>query len=248
MTEGDRMSHEEEAFARRIAGPLRRAERLPDDFEARLMAQVEREAAAGGAPRRAGVVARPRIDIPRVDAPRRDVAGAPATGWRRLTSPRTLRVSPLAGLALAAGFAGIVALATARVVTRPSAPVTVARAGATAPAVAPASASAPVAAPVVVPMPTRDTVRLVQFVLVAPKAARVAVVGDFNNWDRVATPLRRGGQGSVWAVDVPLAPGRHQYAFIVDGVRWVLDPTAPRAVEDDFGTPNSVVTVGEHAS
>ncbi len=43
---------------------------------------------------------------------------------------------------------------------------------------------------------------------------------------------------------MPLAPGRYQYAFVVDGRRFVADPAAPRAVDDDFGQPSSVVTVG----
>jgi len=43
---------------------------------------------------------------------------------------------------------------------------------------------------------------------------------------------------------VPLAPGRYRYAFLVDGSRWLADPAAPRARDDEFGTPSSVVTVG----
>jgi hypothetical protein len=49
-------------------------------------------------------------------------------------------------------------------------------------------------------------------------------------------------------VELPLQTGRYQYAFIVDGERWVVDPKAPRAVEESFGAPNSVVTVGERSS
>jgi hypothetical protein len=49
-------------------------------------------------------------------------------------------------------------------------------------------------------------------------------------------------------VDVPLAPGRHLYAFVVDGTRWTPDPNAPLAPGDDFGAPNSVIMVGEKAS
>jgi hypothetical protein len=43
-------------------------------------------------------------------------------------------------------------------------------------------------------------------------------------------------------VEVPLEPGRHEYAFVVDGERWLADPAAP-TTGGDFGTPNSVVTV-----
>jgi hypothetical protein len=86
-------------------------------------------------------------------------------------------------------------------------------------------------------------VHLVRFVHIAPGASRVAVVGDFNGWDPEATPMRRGGP-SAWTVSVPVPPGRHVYAFVVDGEQWVPDPAAPLAPEDGFGSRNSVIVVG----
>lgn len=141
--------------------------------------------------------------------------------WRR---SRTLTVSPLGGLALAAGFAGIVTLGvlgTARIIGTP----------------APVIASAPAA------LPAPDTVHLVRFVIAAPGASQVALVGDFNGWTRGATVLAPVGEGDLWSVSVPLAPGRHEYAFVVDGERWVIDPLAVRHT-DDFGTESSVLRVG----
>jgi hypothetical protein len=52
----------------------------------------------------------------------------------------------------------------------------------------------------------------------------------------------------MWTVEVPLAPGRHRYAFVVDDETWLPDPTAPRAPGADFGAPSSVVTVAERRS
>jgi len=82
-----------------------------------------------------------------------------------------------------------------------------------------------------------------QFVLVAPQAASVALVGDFNDWDPARSPMRAAHSG-LWATIVPLAPGRYHYAFLVNGVEWRRDPGAPLALDDDFGSPSSVVTVG----
>lgn len=84
----------------------------------------------------------------------------------------------------------------------------------------------------------------VSFVIYAPGAQSVALVGDFNGWDTSATPLQLTGSGGAWVVTVPLPPGRYRYAFLIDGARWLADPGAPRAPDDDFGTPNSVLTVG----
>jgi hypothetical protein len=148
--------------------------------------------------------------------------------WRR---PRRLTLSPLAGLALAAGFAGIVVAAheSGRGASRhlPPAPAHI------------AAAAGPARAAVA------DTVHLVRFVLVDRAARRVTLVGDFNGWNRTATQLVRTGardDAAVWSVSVPLPPGRHEYAFVVDGERWVADSAAP-VVEDEFGTRSSVVTL-----
>jgi len=85
----------------------------------------------------------------------------------------------------------------------------------------------------------------VQFGFVAPHASSVALVGDFNNWDPKATPLRAASTGGVWSVEVPVQPGRHLYAFVVDGTVWRPDPAAPKATGEDFGEPNSALTVAD---
>src|SRR5207253_3629171 len=95
------------------------------------------------------------------------------------------------------------------------------------------------------PAPAEATSRQFQFVVVAPRATRVALVGDFNDWDATRTPMRPSPRGgSVWTAVLPLSPGRYRYAFLVDGSRWLADPAAPHARDDEFGAPSSVVTVG----
>lgn len=84
--------------------------------------------------------------------------------------------------------------------------------------------------------------RPVQFMLVAPSATRVALVGEFNDWDATATPMVRAA-GGAWHVALPLSSGRHVYAFVVDGSSWVADPQAPLAPERWYGARNSVLLV-----
>lgn len=156
-----------------------------------------------------------RMD-PAVDA--RVMAEVRAHPLRRrpwLLRPRAINVTPLGILARAAVLAAMVVGAT----------VTVRMLRTPEPNVA-SSASA------------------VPFVIYVPDAESVALVGDFNDWDTGATPLRRTGSSGAWVVTVPLLPGRYRYAFVIDGTRWLADPGAPRAPDDDFGTPNSVLTVG----
>lgn len=97
---------------------------------------------------------------------------------------------------------------------------------------------------VVIARSAGSSTRDLQFVLVAPQAATVSLVGDFNDWDAARTPMRPlRADGPVWSAVVPLAPGRYHYAFLVNGSRWLADPAAPAASDDGFGAPSSVVTV-----
>ena len=82
----------------------------------------------------------------------------------------------------------------------------------------------------------------VRFVLFAPDAHEVAVAVTFYQWDAAATPLVRASAPGVWSATVTLPAGSHQYAFVVDGARWVPDPGAP-AVDDGFGRRNSILAL-----
>jgi hypothetical protein len=164
----------------------------------------------------------------RVMAAVRDAAPRPRRlAW--LTRPRTVRLSPLAGLALAAGLAGVVVVGS-RGLVHP----------------AQLDTAREPEAPLVdgtVRLAAAGRLEPVGFALAAPNARSVALVGEFNDWDPGSTPLARGADGR-WQVVLPLAAGRYEYAFLVDGARTVADPTAPAAAAGDFGAPNSVVTVG----
>lgn len=82
----------------------------------------------------------------------------------------------------------------------------------------------------------------VKFILFAPAAKQVTLAGTFNRWEPGTTPLVRVSDEGVWTVTLGLPVGQHQYAFVVDGQRWVVDPAAP-TVDDGFGRKNSVVSV-----
>jgi hypothetical protein len=92
-----------------------------------------------------------------------------------------------------------------------------------------------------IPTPAATTIT-VRFMLFAPEAEQVAIAGTFNQWDAAATPLVRTAAPGVWAATLTLPAGQHQYAFVVDGARWVPDPGAP-TVDDGFGRRNSVLAL-----
>ena len=97
-------------------------------------------------------------------------------------------------------------------------------------------------------LPASVAPRAVKFVLIAPKAARVSVVGDFNDWDAAATPMSSQGPDGTWTVFVPMQPGLHTYSFVIDGTHFLADPSAPVAPDDGYGHKSSVVVVGGSAS
>jgi len=150
-----------------------------------------------------------------------------ARWWK---TERVIRLSPLGAVALAAGISMFVALSTLAVGTRAW------KRGATSDVTASAGSTAI----------RSDTVNLVRFVFVDSNARRVELVGDFNEWAKGTTQLRPSGAPGVWTVSVPLSPGRHEYAFIINGSRWVADPLAVKS-SDDFGTESSVIRVGASA-
>jgi hypothetical protein len=86
------------------------------------------------------------------------------------------------------------------------------------------------------------------FVVIAPSAAKVSVVGDFNQWNIGANPMTRIENSNAWRVTVSMSAGRHLYSFLTvgkDGEQWLADPSAPAAPDDGFGRANSVIIVGK---
>lgn len=139
--------------------------------------------------------------------------------WSRLIEPRSVTISPITGALLAAGLVGFGVIGRGLVINRDGREL--------------AGVSTVPASPL--PVSSTDTV----FVFVAPQAAKVSLVGDFNDWDASRAPLVRVPNSGLWRIAVPLQAGRHLYQFVVDGT-WLPDPGAPLAGDDGFGRTNSV--------
>ncbi|MCX5801613.1 MAG: glycogen-binding domain-containing protein [Candidatus Eisenbacteria bacterium] len=86
----------------------------------------------------------------------------------------------------------------------------------------------------------------------APAARQVNLAGSFNNWggtqgggrfDPNIDPMSSDEKG-IWSIYVPLPPGRYQYKFVVDQVRWEKDPNNPD-IENETGYQNTFLVVPE---
>ncbi|CAA9358304.1 MAG: hypothetical protein AVDCRST_MAG68-4158 [uncultured Gemmatimonadetes bacterium] len=147
-------------------------------------------------------------------APRRRGALDGALDW--LWRPRTLRLVFRPAYGVAGALAATAAVAVLPSVDAPGEP-------------APVETLAAAAPPV-----------YVQFRLEAAGAQKVALAGTFTGW-QPAVQLRETAPGE-WSAVVPLRPGVHDYAFVVDGRRWVADPHAAQ-VDDSFGGVNSRISL-----
>ena len=73
------------------------------------------------------------------------------------------------------------------------------------------------------------------------EAENVSLVGEFNDWDPSATPMKRG-KGGVFHTMLELEAGRaYQFRYLVDGEHWSNDWHADAYVPNALGEDNCVV-------
>ena len=83
----------------------------------------------------------------------------------------------------------------------------------------------------------------VTFELHAPTANRVELIGSFNNWERGEILLEGPDATGYWSVSVPMHHGRHEYLFVIDGKKFLADPSAPFHRPDGFGRINAILDI-----
>ena len=89
---------------------------------------------------------------------------------------------------------------------------------------------------------TKKGVCKVTFELPSQVGAETATIaGEFNNWDRQATPMKRKKDGS-FSASVNLETGKeYRFRYWLDNSRWENDWKADAYVPNDFGTEDSIV-------
>ena len=96
---------------------------------------------------------------------------------------------------------------------------------------------------VVASAPKVQVIKEVKIFFYFPPAQKVAVTGDFNNWDADGVQLKAAGKPGLWETELRLPPGVYSYNFIVDGELLVPDPNAPNQMPDGYGGTNSILLV-----
>ena len=84
----------------------------------------------------------------------------------------------------------------------------------------------------------------VTFALAVDEAPQpVSVVGDFNEWDPLATPLRKRSNGTRSARVELADAGVTRFKYLAEGGEWFNDPDAHGFEVNEYGEVNSVIDV-----
>lgn len=78
----------------------------------------------------------------------------------------------------------------------------------------------------------------------APGAAKVNLVGDFNNWDETSHEMNGLKDGS-FSLNLDLETGRnYQFRYLIDGATWINDEAADGFKPSGFGdAQNSLIVL-----
>lgn len=79
--------------------------------------------------------------------------------------------------------------------------------------------------------------------IAAPDAKTVSIVGDFNDWNIYANPMKKM-KNKDFAITLELQPGsEYQFRYLIDENSWENDWNADKYVKSPYGTDNSVIVV-----
>ncbi|MDA8089386.1 MAG: isoamylase early set domain-containing protein [Nitrospiraceae bacterium] len=76
-----------------------------------------------------------------------------------------------------------------------------------------------------------------------PGAKKVAIAGDFNQWDTKAAPMKKQKDGSFQlALEIP-SDHEYRFKYLIDDKIWENDWCADKYVKNEFGGEDSVIQV-----
>ncbi|MFP8488399.1 hypothetical protein ACKGJO_04805 [Gracilimonas sp. Q87] len=81
----------------------------------------------------------------------------------------------------------------------------------------------------------------VRFIYVDENADKIAIAGDFNDWEPYQLSEQQVNGKDVWTGFFSMPRGENKYMFVVNGEKWVTDPLANMYEDDGFGNKNAVI-------
>lgn len=74
------------------------------------------------------------------------------------------------------------------------------------------------------------------------EVASIHVVGEFNDWDETAVPLKYHKKDKTYRAAVELEPGQtYQFRYLINGGYWCNDWAADEYTPNNLGEDNCVV-------
>lgn len=75
------------------------------------------------------------------------------------------------------------------------------------------------------------------------KARKACVLGEFNDWDPKANPLKKRKDGS-FSTTISLDSGKeYRYRYLLDGKKWENDGEADKFMANEHGEEDSVIVL-----
>ncbi len=81
---------------------------------------------------------------------------------------------------------------------------------------------------------------MTRFVYQGMPGSRVAIIGDFNQWDPYLTALEESRPG-FFEIKIQLPPGKHYYRYVVNGHE-TIDPANPQKARNGWGKDSSFIS------
>lgn len=74
-------------------------------------------------------------------------------------------------------------------------------------------------------------------------AKNVSVVGEFNNWNPEANPMKALKTGGFSTTIELASDSEYQFRYLVDGEQWINEPKADKEVPSQFADASNSVVV-----
>ncbi len=88
-----------------------------------------------------------------------------------------------------------------------------------------------------------DTINY-RFVLYAPSASSVHLIGSFPSWSQNERRAMERGENGEWSISIDLRKDQvYTYSFLLDGSALVPDPASEEIVDDGFGNIDSLLRI-----
>lgn len=76
------------------------------------------------------------------------------------------------------------------------------------------------------------------------EAEAISIVGDFNNWDLDANPMKKAKKDGTFSATITFDKDKeYQFRYLIDGRTWANEVGADKQISTPYDSENSVIIV-----